>query len=158
MLCKWRSMRVIKTPNIFLCVSKNIEWLNLFLPSEESNKISVTMNGHSNYHVGQQTFYIYDSQFFKRLLDKQNGSSVTSCTHRFYPYKVTWNKARQACIRDGGKENNSWYTIYIERSLFINVYYNWPNIARRLYQRNYYRNNNNNVRWAKDFSSYFIHD
>lgn len=79
------------------------------LPSEETSKKSVTMNGHINYNVEQQTFYIYDSQFFKRLLlDNKDDSYVTSkstSTHRFYPYKLNWNKARETCTQEGGKEN-----------------------------------------------------
>ncbi|KAL0118257.1 hypothetical protein PUN28_009126 [Cardiocondyla obscurior] len=67
---------------------------------------TVTMNGDANYNVGQQIFYVYDNQFFKRLLyNREDGSFVTSDssdTHRLYPYKLTWNKARQACIQNGG--------------------------------------------------------
>lgn len=32
--------------------------------------------------------------------------------HKLHPRKLTWNKARQACVQEGGKENTA-----IERSL-----------------------------------------
>lgn len=72
------------------------------------------MNGNTNYHVGQQIFYVYDALFFKRLLDAKDeifgsfakdDSFVTSnnkSKHKFYRIKSTWNNARHTCIRDGG--------------------------------------------------------
>ncbi|XP_072753637.1 hemolymph lipopolysaccharide-binding protein-like [Anoplolepis gracilipes] len=68
----------------------------------------VVMNGHNNYHVGQQIFYIYNEQQFKRSLPSSNersdGYIVTPgiSAHKLHPRKLTWNKARQACIQEGG--------------------------------------------------------
>lgn len=78
------------------------------------------MNGHMNYHVGQQIFYVYDSLFFKRLLNTKDDSFVTSnmasgrnnmTNHKFYSNKSTWNDARRTCVQKGDKENSS-YHIY----------------------------------------------
>lgn len=68
----------------------------------------VVMNGHNNYHVGQQVFYIYNEQQFKRPLpnnkEKLEGYVVTPglSAHKLHPRKLTWNRARQACIQEGG--------------------------------------------------------
>ncbi|KAL6440356.1 hypothetical protein ACFW04_003123 [Cataglyphis niger] len=77
--------------------------------AEELNKKHVVvMNGHNNYHVGQQVFYIYNEQQLKGLLpsskERLNGYMVTPGinAHKLHPRKLTWNKARQACIQEGG--------------------------------------------------------
>lgn len=73
----------------------------------------IVMNGHNNYHVGQQVFYIYNEQQLKELLpsskERLNGYTVTPGinAHKLHPRKLTWNKARQACIQEGGK--NKYY-------------------------------------------------
>ncbi|XP_070152463.1 tyrosine-protein kinase Btk isoform X3 [Polyergus mexicanus] len=77
--------------------------------TEELNKRHVVvMNGHNNYHVGQQVFYIYNEQQLKELLpsrkEKMDGYIVTPgiSAHKLHPRKLVWNKARQACIQEGG--------------------------------------------------------
>lgn len=75
------------------------------------------MNGHNNYHVGQQIFYIYDEQPLKQLPNNKeilDGYVVTPgiSAHKLHPRKLTWNKARQACVQEGGKKNTA-----IKRSL-----------------------------------------
>jgi len=75
------------------------------LAEELSKKPAITMNGHNNYHVGQQIFYVYDSLFFKRLLPNNKANyNVTSdmSAHKLSSHKLSWNKARMACIQDGG--------------------------------------------------------
>lgn len=67
------------------------------------------MNGHNNYHVGQQIFYIYNEQPLKQLpnsKERMDSYIVTpgKSAHKLHPRKLAWNKARQACIQEGGKK------------------------------------------------------
>lgn len=76
--------------------------------TEELNKRHViVMNGHNNYHVGQQIFYIYNEEPLKQLpnnKERLDGYVVTHgiSAHKLHPRKLTWNKARQACVQEGG--------------------------------------------------------
>jgi len=74
------------------------------------------INGHNNHYVGQQIFYIYNEQPLKQLPNKEilDGYVVTPeiSAHKLHPRKLTWNKARQACVQEGGKKNTA-----IKRSL-----------------------------------------
>lgn len=82
------------------------------------------MNGHNNYHVGQQIFYVYDEQQLKRLLlllrnndgvnkdadeKPRNGYLVTPGmgAHKVYRRHLSWSNAREACAEDGGKGKES---------------------------------------------------
>lgn len=81
-----------------------------------SKKPVITMNGHNNYHVGQQIFYFYNEQQAKRLFadDKHTGQlkyddylvSSGIGAHKLHIRKVTWNNARRACIQEGGNRDN----------------------------------------------------
>lgn len=92
-----------------------IEITVMILPSEDVSKGStITMNGNTNYHVGQQIFYMYGEQMFKKLFADnkragilENDYLVTTGmgAHKIHGRKLTWNKARKACIEEGGKEN-----------------------------------------------------
>ncbi|KAM0731903.1 Hemolymph lipopolysaccharide-binding protein [Formica fusca] len=77
--------------------------------AEELNKRHVVnMNAHNNYHVGQQIFYIYNEQQLKGLLpsskERLDGYIVTPgiSAHKLHKRSLVWNKARQACIQEGG--------------------------------------------------------
>ncbi|XP_011341208.1 hemolymph lipopolysaccharide-binding protein-like isoform X1 [Ooceraea biroi] len=89
--------------------------------SENAGQLNnVPANGHNNYHVGQLIFYVYGEQQLKRLLPdnnlnikpdnkhteklKKNDYLITPGigAHKLHSRKVTWNKARQACIQEGG--------------------------------------------------------
>lgn len=73
------------------------------------------MNGNTNYHVGQQIFYVYGEQYFRRLFGDnkravrpENDYLITEGigAHKLHRRKITWNKARKLCIEEGGKENH----------------------------------------------------
>lgn len=89
---------------------------------EQLNK---SRNGCSNYHVDQLIFYIYGQQQLKPLPAPNNnisnnsddGSNNTHIeklnklnylitpgigAHKLHPRRVGWNKARRACIQEGG--------------------------------------------------------
>ncbi|XP_011862802.1 PREDICTED: hemolymph lipopolysaccharide-binding protein-like [Vollenhovia emeryi] len=106
--CEIRGYDVLRTEtdtDIALNPPASSLYSNKQTSTEEPSTKSVTMNGHANYNVGQQIFYIYDSQFFRRLLFDKDDSLVspgTTDTHRLHSYKLTWNKARQTCIQQGG--------------------------------------------------------
>ncbi|XP_029170634.1 hemolymph lipopolysaccharide-binding protein-like [Nylanderia fulva] len=80
---------------------------NSEIAGELEKRPVVVLNGHNNYHVAQQVFYIYNEQQ-KRLLpnnkERLDGYVVTPSmgAHKLNPRKLTWNKARQACIQEGG--------------------------------------------------------
>ncbi|XP_025159644.1 hemolymph lipopolysaccharide-binding protein-like [Harpegnathos saltator] len=82
--------------------------------TEEISKVpTVTLNGNTNYHVGQQIFYVYGEQQFKKLFSPskrttsenvENDYLVTPGigAHKLHRRKITWNKARKICIEEGG--------------------------------------------------------
>ncbi|XP_011642303.1 hemolymph lipopolysaccharide-binding protein-like [Pogonomyrmex barbatus] len=91
---------VIDSPSLLLPINKQ----NISALAEElSKKPVITMNGHNNYHVGQQIFYIYHSSKQSSPINK-NGYLFTSGigAHKLHNRKLIWNKARQACIQEGG--------------------------------------------------------
>ncbi|XP_019887929.1 hemolymph lipopolysaccharide-binding protein-like [Ooceraea biroi] len=71
------------------------------------------MNGHYNYHVGQQIIYVYGQQQFKRLFTANNLEEksvggdylITSGigAHKLHLRRLCWNKARQVCVHEGGQ-------------------------------------------------------
>ncbi|XP_011341206.1 hemolymph lipopolysaccharide-binding protein-like [Ooceraea biroi] len=69
---------------------------------ELSKKPVITMNGHNNYIVGQQIFYLYDTQRLEGLLPNNTEKVKDGYVHKFYLLKTTWNKARQTCVKEGG--------------------------------------------------------
>jgi hypothetical protein len=97
----------------------------------------ITMNGHQNFHVGQQIFYLYDEQKLKiRLLsDNEQTKKLKSNnyliepgngTYKLHVRKVSWNNARQACVEEGGNRDIC-DIINVERALptvnIIGIYY-----------------------------------
>lgn len=70
------------------------------------------MNGHNNYYVGQQVFYVYGENQLKKLLsDNRNMENLGDYVftpdvgaHKLHNEKIIWNDARRACIREGGKK------------------------------------------------------
>ncbi|XP_014487787.1 PREDICTED: hemolymph lipopolysaccharide-binding protein-like [Dinoponera quadriceps] len=81
------------------------------ITEEMSKKLTVTMNGNSNYHVGQQIFYVYDEQQFRQLFSDSTHTEIVEKgylvtpnigAHKLHPRKITWNNARRACIDEGG--------------------------------------------------------
>ncbi|KMQ94239.1 hemolymph lipopolysaccharide-binding protein [Lasius niger] len=68
----------------------------------------VVINGNNNQNVGLEVYYIYNEEQFKRLLpsskERLKDYIVTPgiSAHKLNPRKLTWNKARQACIQEGG--------------------------------------------------------
>ncbi|EZA52778.1 Hemolymph lipopolysaccharide-binding protein [Ooceraea biroi] len=78
------------------------------------------MNGHYNYHVGQQIIYVYGQQQFKRLFTANNLEEksvggdylITSGigAHKLHLRRLCWNKARQVCVHEGGY--TSWITLF----------------------------------------------
>lgn len=85
-------------------------------------KPNTATNGRTTYNVeiGQQTFYVFGEQEFKRLLsdirryDNNNNNNNTKLipqgyvftpgigAHKLHFRSMSWEKARQACIREGG--------------------------------------------------------
>jgi len=70
----------------------------------------LNMTGHYNYYVGQQIIYVYGQQQFKRFMDNileksaGKGYLISSIgAHKLHEDKLNWNKARKACINEGGK-------------------------------------------------------
>ncbi|XP_011341209.1 uncharacterized protein LOC105281594 isoform X2 [Ooceraea biroi] len=106
--------------------------------SENAGQLNnVPANGHNNYHVGQLIFYVYGEQQLKRLLPdnnlnikpdnkhteklKKNDYLITPGigAHKLHSRKVTWNKARQACIQEGDESlESTGYTRWTTK---------WPN-------------------------------
>ncbi|XP_014480342.1 PREDICTED: hemolymph lipopolysaccharide-binding protein-like [Dinoponera quadriceps] len=81
------------------------------IAEEMSKKPTVTMNGNSNYHAGQQIFYVYDEQQFRKLYSDSTHTEIVEKgylvtpnigAHKLHPRKITWNNARRACIDEGG--------------------------------------------------------
>ncbi|XP_032686805.1 hemolymph lipopolysaccharide-binding protein-like [Odontomachus brunneus] len=95
-----------------LSVARKADTYNCSAVAEElSKKPTVTMNGNTNYHVGQQIFYVYGEQQFRKLFggaksagNIENDYLVTEGigAHKLHRRKVIWNKARRTCIEEGG--------------------------------------------------------
>lgn len=79
------------------------------LPLEK--QASVVMNGHNNYQVARQSFYVYGDQKLKSLLtdnrDIENLGDYTYTpdvgAHKLHHDNLSWNDARKICIGEGGK-------------------------------------------------------
>ncbi|KAG7207840.1 hypothetical protein KM043_009441 [Ampulex compressa] len=73
-----------------------------------SNTPVITLNGQQNYNAIQQIFYFYGQRRspLEKVTDRQvpDGYIVTPdvAAHKLNPRLLNWNRARKACIEEGG--------------------------------------------------------
>jgi len=73
------------------------------------------MNGHYNFYVGQQIFYLYNEQQIKGLIsDNEQTKKLNNDNYVIEPdigkyrldlRRLNWNNARQVCVQEGGNRN-----------------------------------------------------
>lgn len=96
--------------NILDTFRRILKYLLILLSEEFDKRPVVVINGNNNQNVGLEVYYIYNEEQFKRLLpsskERLKDYIVTPgiSAHKLNPRKLTWNKARQACIQEGGKK------------------------------------------------------
>ncbi|XP_076278648.1 C-type lectin lectoxin-Thr1-like isoform X1 [Lasioglossum baleicum] len=95
-----------------------LEASNIHFPNDQSNKSAacpdtVTINGRNVYHAEHQAFFV--NAFSNMVFRGPKGYCVTTLergdyvirpgigAHKLFKHKVTWNTAREICMRDGGQ-------------------------------------------------------
>lgn len=75
------------------------------------NKVAVKISGQNNINAGTQIVIISVDQTIVAKVNT-DGYLVTPGigAHKLRTDSLTWNDARQACVQEGGKENNSHVT------------------------------------------------